>query len=108
MGHTKTGHKPAFMAILAGIAPSLTQAALAADGPADETGTLTAIVVTAERRAESIQAVPLSAPAIARSTLAAFDHVQFADYAHMVPNLSFGTGNPFGITNGREITIRGI
>ena len=34
--------------------------------------------------------------------------MHFDDYAHMVPNLSFGTGNTFGITNGREITIRGI
>jgi iron complex outermembrane receptor protein len=108
MGHTRTGQRPAIVAILACIAPSLSQTARAADAPADETGTLSAIVVTAERRAESIQSVPLSVTAISGSTLAAFDQVQFADYAHMVPNLSFGTGNTFGITNGREITIRGI
>ncbi len=70
--------------------------------------TLEAITVTAERRSESIQEVPLSVTAISGNTLAAFDQVNFDDYAHMVPNLSFGTGNTFGITNGREITIRGI
>jgi len=108
MGHTKNGYRPAIVAISACIAASLSQTVPAADAPADETGTLSAIVVTAERRAESIQSVPLSVTAISGSTLAAFDQVQFADYAHMVPNLSFGTGNTFGITNGREITIRGI
>ena len=50
----------------------------------------------------------MSVTAISGNTLAAFDQVNFDDYAHMVPNLSFGTGNTFGITNGREITIRGI
>ncbi len=79
-----------------------------ADTPADEPTSLSAIVVTAERRAESIQSVPLSVTAISGNTLAAFDQVNFDDYAHLAPNLSFGTGNTFGITNGREITIRGI
>jgi iron complex outermembrane recepter protein len=98
------------IAILASLTPllPLAQTARAADTPADDTGTLAAIVVTAERRAESIQSVPLSVTAISGDTLAKFDEVQFDDYAHMVPNLSFGTGNTFGITNGREITIRGI
>jgi iron complex outermembrane recepter protein len=90
------------------LAPLATPAARAADTPADDSTTLTAIVVTAERRAENIQSVPLSVTAISGATLAEFDQVSFDDYAHMVPNLSFGTGNTFGITNGREITIRGI
>jgi outer membrane receptor protein involved in Fe transport len=80
----------------------------AADGAASDATALEAITVTAERRSESIQDVPLSVTAISGNMLAAFDLVNFDDYAHMVPNLSFGTGNTFGITNGREITIRGI
>lgn len=108
MGITPTRPGPAIIAVWACVAASLFHTARAAEGPAEETGALTAIVVTAERRAESIQSVPLSVTAISGNTLAAFDQVQFADYAHMVPNLSFGTGNTFGITNGREITIRGI
>jgi len=82
-------------------------AAAAADTSGDETG-LAPIIVTAERRVENIQSVPLSVTAITGDTLLKFDTTQFADYAHMVPNLSFGTGNTFGITNGREITIRGV
>ena len=81
---------------------------MGAEASGEDAGTLTAIVVTAERRAESIQSVPLSVTAITADTLAKFDIVNFDDYAHLVPNLSFGTGNTFGITNGREITIRGI
>src|SRR5271155_5336146 len=95
-------------AILASLTPPYIEAARALDAPADDTGALSEIVVTAERREESIQSVPLSVTAISGDTLAKFDIVNFDDYAHLVPNLSFGTGNTFGITNGREITIRGI
>lgn len=93
--------------VLAVLTPLPLGAAFAAD-TSSETTSLEAITVTAERRSESIQEVPLSVTAISGNTLAAFDQVNFDDYAHMVPNLSFGTGNTFGITNGREITIRGI
>jgi iron complex outermembrane recepter protein len=94
--------------LFAGLSSPLTPAASAADASAAEGVSLTEIVVTAERRAESIQSVPLSVTAITGNTLTKFDQVNFDDYAHLVPNLSFGTGNTFGITNGREITIRGI
>jgi outer membrane receptor protein involved in Fe transport len=91
---------------LVGLTPLFIQTAWAAGASSDET--LTTIVVTAERREESIQSVPLSVTAISGDMLGKFDEINFDDYAHMVPNLSFGTGNTFGITNGREITIRGI
>ena len=77
-------------------------------GAADTGDTLEAVIVTAERRSESIQEVPLSVTAISGDTLAKFSDVNFTDYAHAIPNLSFGTGSDFGITNGRTITIRGI
>ena len=79
--------------------------ATAADTSAD---TLESITVTAQRRSESIQDVPLSVTAISGDTLAKFSDVSFTDYAHAIPNLSFGTGSDFGMTNGRTITIRGI
>jgi outer membrane receptor protein involved in Fe transport len=72
------------------------------------TDTLEAVTVTAERRSESIQEVPISVTAISGDTLTKFSDVNFEDYAHAIPNLSFGTGSDFGITNGRTITIRGI
>lgn len=70
--------------------------------------TLEALVVTAERRSESIQEVPLSVTAISGETLEKFGDLSFGDYAHTIPNLSFGTGSDFGVTNGRTVTIRGI
>jgi iron complex outermembrane recepter protein len=84
-------------------------AALRATAATDASGvTLEAVTVTAERRSESIQEVPLSVTAISGDTLQKFNAVDFTDYAHSIPNLSFGTGSDFGVTNGRTITIRGI
>jgi iron complex outermembrane recepter protein len=95
-------------AAFAGLTALIAPLVMAADASGEDTNTLSAIIVTAERRAESIQSVPLSVTAITADTMAKFDIVSFDDYAHLVPNLSFGTGNTFGITNGREITIRGV
>ncbi|MDB6085071.1 MAG: TonB-dependent receptor [Gammaproteobacteria bacterium] len=95
-------------AMLAAATPSSLQLARAADVSADEYPTLEAVVVTAERRAESIQEVPLSVTAISGDTLQKFGDLNFGDYAHTIPNLSFGTGSDFGVTNGRNVTIRGI
>jgi outer membrane receptor protein involved in Fe transport len=79
----------------------------ASDSSADS-GSLESITVTAQRRTESIQDVPLSVTAISGDTLQKFGDLDFADYAHTIPNLSFGTGSDFGVTNGRNVTIRGI
>src|SRR5580700_10321025 len=81
--------------------------ASAASDPA-ESSTLESITVTAERRSESIQEVPLSVTAISGETLDKFSAVDFNDYAHAIPNLSFGAGSDFGATNARTITIRAI
>ncbi len=111
MKNTARAPRAGVAVLLIGLASSAMSSpvmAADADTPSDEPTSLSAIVVTAERRAESIQSVPLSVTAISGNTLAAFDQVNFDDYAHLAPNLSFGTGNTFGITNGREITIRGI
>jgi iron complex outermembrane recepter protein len=103
------GVRPLTTTVVAALMHLWMPAAVAVDAVADtgDSG-LQTITVTAERRAEKIQEVPLSVTAVSGATLADFDNVSFDDYAHLVPNLSFGTGNTFGITNGREITIRGI
>ncbi len=98
------------VAALAAVAsPALTGAGHAAENtPNEDAGSLESITVTAERRAESIQDVPLSVTAISGETLQKFGDLNFADYAHTIPNLSFGAGSDFGVTNGRNVTIRGI
>ena len=79
-----------------------------AAGDANSDAMLAPVTVTAERRSESIQEVPLSVTAISGDTLEKFGDLDFNDYAHTIPNLSFGTGSDFGVTNGRTVTIRGI
>src|SRR5579859_3413351 len=73
------------------------------DGP-DATNALEEIVVTATKRSESIQDVPVSITALTGDTLQAKGALNFDDYARSVPGLSFlDTGV------GRErIAIRGV
>src|ERR1700737_3003850 len=81
--------------------------AAASNSPAAESA-LEPVIVTAERRSESIQVAPLSVTAISGKTLEELGDVKFTDYPPTIPNLSFGTGSDFGVTNGRTVTIRGI
>jgi iron complex outermembrane receptor protein len=90
------------------VAAAVCAALRASAANSGDSNTLEQIVVTAERRSESIQEVPLSVTALSGDILAKFDDQNFADYARAIPNLSFGTGSDFGVTNGRTITIRGI
>ena len=90
------------------VAAAVCAALRASAAGSGDSNTLEQIVVTAERRSESIQEVPLSVTALSGEVLAKFDDQNFADYARAIPNLSFGTGSDFGVTNGRTITIRGI
>ncbi len=74
------------------------------------------VVVTAERRPESVQNVPMSITAISSDTIQKFDIQDFTDYAKLVPNLSFGMGvgaggvtaYSQGVTASTGISIRGI
>jgi outer membrane receptor protein involved in Fe transport len=74
------------------------------------------VVVTAERRPESVQNVPMSITAISKDTIQKFDIQDFTDYAKLVPNLSFGMGvgaggvtaYSQGVTASTGISIRGI
>ncbi len=74
------------------------------DAPVDNAS----IVVTAQRRSESIQQVPLSVTAVSGERLTNFGATGFSDYAVLAPDLSFGTGNGFGVESARQVTIRGI
>ena len=63
------------------------------------------VVVTAERRAEDIQRVPIAITAIQGAGLDSAGIVGFADLSERVPSLRFGAG----VTGGENvITMRGL
>ncbi len=69
------------------------------------------IVVTATRREESIQSVPMSITAITATNLENRAATQFFDYASAIPNLSFGYSGgdqSAGFASSRQVAIRGI
>ena len=75
------------------------------------TGGLDEIVVTATRREESIQAVPLSITAVTQTALENRAATGFFDYGSSIPNLSFsysGGAQSAGVSSSRSIAIRGI
>jgi iron complex outermembrane receptor protein len=69
------------------------------------------VVVTATRRSESIQAVPMSVTAVTAAALRENAATTFFDYASGIPNLSFGysgSGGNAGFANSRQVAVRGI
>src|ERR1700761_9704597 len=68
---------------------------------------LAEVVVTAQKRAESEQSVPLSMTTFSSAALQEKSINDFFDYATKVPNLAFAaTGD--GVGTARTISIRGI
>ena len=96
--------KLAILAALGVAGPLLSQksAALDAAAPSDN-DTLTTIVVTAEKREEVLQNVPMSVTALGGESLDKLQDRDFSEYAAMVPGLSLVTSQP-GLT---RLTLRG-
>ena len=81
-------------------------ATAAADQPAS-TGALQEVIVTAQKRAESEQTVPMSITTFSGAALEQKAINDFFDYATKVPNLAFApTGD--GVGTARTVSIRGI
>ena len=85
------------------------------DGIADESATseneLQQVTVTAQKRAEDIQTVPISITAISGATLTAQGARDLQDVLSEIPNLSFQNStapNNMGLSQSRGIAIRGI
>lgn len=88
------------VAVLAQAAPAPAPDAAAENG----TGGLGEIVVTATRKAESVQKVPISIQALGAEKLEQHQVATFADYAGMLPSVSFS-----GLGPGQsEVYFRGI
>jgi iron complex outermembrane receptor protein len=87
-------------AISVALASAAAQAAVAADEEAAPATGIAEVVVTAQRRAESIQDVPLTVQAITGDQLKQLGVVSFNDLMKYTPNVTFsgngpGTGNIF-------------
>jgi outer membrane receptor protein involved in Fe transport len=94
----------AILAALGVSGPFLWQESAALDAPAATDGdTLTTIVVTAEKREETLMNVPMSVTALGGGSLDKLQDRDFGDYAAMVPGLSLVSSQP-GLT---RLTLRG-
>ncbi len=95
----------AIAAILSGTSIGATTAARAADAadtPAN--GSLEEVIVTAQRRSESMQKVPISMQAFTAQTLQQLNIATFDDYIKFLPNLSSANNGP----GQNEVFMRGL
>ena len=96
--------KLAVLAALGLAGPFLSQESAALDAtPAADSDALATIVVTAEKREESLKDVPMSITALGGGSLDKLQYRDFSDYAAMVPGLSLTSSQP-GLT---RLTLRG-
>ena len=92
---------------LAAAATATAGAATAAADQAASSGALQEVIVTAQKRAESEQTVPMSITTFSGAALEQKAINNFFDYATKVPNLAFApTGD--GVGTARTVSIRGI
>jgi len=99
-------HEPRIM-LIAGVWLAASAVANAATESTSQSGGLEEVIVTAQKRLESEQAVPMSITTFSATTLQQKAITEFFDYATKVPNLAFApTGD--GVGTARTISIRGI
>ncbi|HVI25023.1 MAG TPA: TonB-dependent receptor [Xanthomonadaceae bacterium] len=74
------------------------------------TATLETITVTAQKRAENMQKVPISIQAISEAKLTEQDVQSFDDYVKLLPSVSFGTagGGVFSGPGFAQVYMRGV
>lgn len=108
--HKQRSVMPRWTALALLLAPLAAQAAAAQSASASDASAekLDEVLVTATKRTESIQDVPLSITALSAVQLEDKGVQQFFDYGTSIPNLSFGIGASDGTLSGRGIALRGI
>src|SRR5580692_4896031 len=82
----------AIAAILSGSAAGFVHAAAATDTEASDS--IQEITVTAQRRSENIQNVPISIQALTAETLTQLNVTTFDDYLRYLPNVSTASNGP--------------
>ena len=96
-------NKLATLVVLGSIGSFLSQQSRAADAAQPSDDALVTIVVTAEKKEEKLQDVPMSITALGGKSLDNLQYRSFSDYAAMVPGLSITSTQP-GYTN---LSLRG-
>ncbi len=76
----------------------------------DQPRTLGKVTVTAQKREENLQEVPISIQALGEQTLEQHDVADFDDFAKLVPSLSYGTagGGVFSGPGFLQVYMRGV
>jgi outer membrane receptor protein involved in Fe transport len=93
--------------LIAGVWLAAAAAANAATESTSQPVGLEEVIVTAQKRSENVQTVPMSITTFSATTLQQKAITEFFDYATKVPNLAFApTGD--GVGTARTISIRGI
>jgi len=83
--------------------------ALAQDRTAESVATLDEVIVTAEKRSENIQSVPISVTAITERSLELLGASDQLGYFFTVPGLSFQSQGPTGDQHGNvSLSLRGV
>src|SRR5215472_2805721 len=99
-------HEPRIV-LIAGVWLAAGAVANAATESMPQSGGLEEVIVTAQKRSESEQSVPMSITTFSSTALQQKAITEFFDYATKVPNLAFApTGD--GVGTARTISIRGI
>src|SRR5215831_20936408 len=99
-------HEPRIV-LIAGVWLAAGAVANAATESTPQSGGLEEVIVTAQKRSESEESVPMSITTFSATTLQQKAIISFFDYATKVPNLAFAsTGD--GVGTARTISIRGI
>ena len=84
----------AIAAILGGTGMATAFSAVAADTPADNPDAIQEITVTAQRRTENMQDVPISIQALTSETLKQLNVTTFDDFIKYVPNVTTAGAGP--------------
>jgi iron complex outermembrane recepter protein len=96
--------KKLFLALLCSTTVAMPAFAQQADTAATTDDQLGDIIVTAQRREESLQDVPISIQALGTQKLEQLNVASFNDYTKLLPSVSFQTGVPGNTT----VYIRGV
>ena len=105
--HFRNASRLILAALLAATPSAIHAQAAPADPPEEGVGD---IVVTATRRSEPLSKVPAAITAISSETIRDYDIKGLADFARLVPNLSWGhgTGGVVSAAGSKTVVIRGI